>query len=229
MEMVTVAKYPSLPDCFSFLDMLDEKERELMVRTSTRRVFKRFSFIYLPDEEATQIYFLVKGSVKITNHSEDGREIIKHLMHPKAIFGEMALVGEQKRTDFAQALREEVVLFEVPLSTVRQLMSTNFAFSHFMMKWFGQRLAQAESRVESLILKNARTRIVEFIKETARSQGRKVGYETLLQHPLTHQDIANITSTSRQTVTLVLNELKKMNLIYFNRGKILIRDMAKLL
>jgi len=45
---------------------------------------------------------------------------------------------------------------------------------------------------------------------------------------LTHQDIANITCTSRQTVTLVLNELRKDNLIYFNRGKILVRDMAKL-
>jgi CRP-like cAMP-binding protein len=50
----------------------------------------------------------------------------------------------------------------------------------------------------------------------------------LLKHQLTHQDIANITCTSRQTVTLVLNELKKSDLIYFNRGKILVRDMASL-
>ncbi len=59
-------------------------------------------------------------------------------------------------------------------------------------------------------------------------RGRQVGYEMLLKHSLTHQDIANITCTSRQTVTLVLNELRKENLIYFNRGRILVRDMETL-
>ena len=86
----------------------------------------------------------------------------------------------------------------------------------------------AESKLESLIFKDARTRIIEFIKDSVSKSGRRIGYEMLLKHSLTHQDIANITCTSRQTVTLVLNELRKSDLIYFNRGKILIRDMAKL-
>jgi len=222
-------KYPALPECFSFLDMLDEKEQQLLSNSSTRRVFKRYSHIYWPGEPAQCIYFLVKGSVKIATHWENGKEVIKHLVHPKAIFGEMALVGQKQRVDYAQVLKEEAVVFEVPISTVRQLMSSNYAFNHFMMAWFGRRLEQVENRIESLIFKDARTRIVEFIKDAARRQGKKIGYETLLKHPLTHQDIANLTSTSRQTVTLVLNELKKMNLIHFNRGKILIRDMAKLM
>ncbi|MCB0680661.1 MAG: winged helix-turn-helix domain-containing protein, partial [Saprospiraceae bacterium] len=64
--------------------------------------------------------------------------------------------------------------------------------------------------------------------DTARQRGRKVGFETLLKHCLTQQDIANITGTSRQTVTSVLNELKKENLIYFNRRSILIRDLGRL-
>jgi CRP-like cAMP-binding protein len=89
-------------------------------------------------------------------------------------------------------------------------------------------LANAENKLESLIFKDARTRIVEFIRETVNTRGQRVGYEMLLRHSLTHQDIANITCTSRQTVTLVLNDLRKSDLIYFNRGKILVRDMAKL-
>ncbi|MDF1867710.1 MAG: helix-turn-helix domain-containing protein [Saprospiraceae bacterium] len=50
----------------------------------------------------------------------------------------------------------------------------------------------------------------------------------LLKHCLTQQDIANITGTSRQTVTSVLNDLKKENLIHFNRRTILIRDVNTL-
>ncbi|MEM9260866.1 MAG: Crp/Fnr family transcriptional regulator, partial [Bacteroidota bacterium] len=83
-------------------------------------------------------------------------------------------------------------------------------------------------KIENLIFKDARSRIVNFLYEVVAERGRKVGYEMLLKHSLTHQDIASITCTSRQTVTLVLNELRKENLIYFNRGRILVRDMETL-
>ena len=89
-------------------------------------------------------------------------------------------------------------------------------------------MESAEDRLEALIFKDARTRIIEFIKDSATKRGRKIGYETLLKHCLTQQDIANLTGTSRQTVTSVLNDLRKSNLINFNRNSILIRDIAKL-
>ena len=87
---------------------------------------------------------------------------------------------------------------------------------------------KAEERLESLIFKDARARIIDFLKDSANKRGRRVGYEMLLKHCLTQQDIANITGTSRQTVTSVLNDLRKENLIYFNRRTILIRDMERL-
>ncbi len=92
----------------------------------------------------------------------------------------------------------------------------------------GDRLRQVENRLESLIFKDARRRIIDFLKESASRQGKRVGYEMLIKHSLTQQDIANITGTSRQTVTSVLNDLRRANLIYFNRRSILIRDLAKL-
>ncbi|MEM9023947.1 MAG: helix-turn-helix domain-containing protein, partial [Bacteroidota bacterium] len=61
--------------------------------------------------------------------------------------------------------------------------------------------------------------------ETAQERGRRVGDEWLLKHQLTHQDIANLTATSRQTVTIVLNELKEKDLIHFDRKSILIHDI----
>jgi len=69
---------------------------------------------------------------------------------------------------------------------------------------------------------------VEFIREMAEERGQKVGFETMVKNRLTHQDMANLTGTSRQTVTTILNELRDKNLINFDRRKILIRDMDKL-
>ena len=83
-----------------------------------------------------------------------------------------------------------------------------------------------ERKMESLIFKDARTRIVDLIKEMAEKYGQKIGDETLLKHKLTHQDMANLTATSRQTVTITLNELKDQDQIYMERGKLLIRNLT---
>lgn len=192
------------------------------------RVRPKFSHIYLPDERSDVMFFLAKGSVKIATHSEDGKEVIKALIQPLAMFGELGIVGEQRRQDMAQALREEVHLFILSVEDMKKLMRGNFQLYDKVMAIFGNRLIMAENKLESLIFKDARTRIIEFIKQEMNNSGRKIGYEMLLKHSLTHQDIANITCTSRQTVTLVLNELRKSDLIYFNRGKILVRDLARL-
>lgn len=213
---------------FPLFESLSPAEREQLSNMLDFRVKSRFSFIYQPEEASEHIFFLARGTVKIGTHSSDGKEVIKHLIHPMAMFGELGLIGETKRSEFAQALKEDVHLYVLKVTDLQRLMRNNFALTTKIMNSFGKRLMTAESRLESLIFKDARTRIIDFIKDSVAARGSRIGYEMLLRHSLTHQDIANITCTSRQTVTLVLNELKKSDLIYFNRGKILVRDMARL-
>lgn len=213
---------------FPLFSLLNEEERIRLEGMVEHRVKQKYNFIYMPGDPSDIIYFLAKGTVKIGTHSADGKEVIKSLIHPTAMFGELGLIGEVERQDFAQALKEDVHVYTLRVEDFKKLMRNNFDLCNKVMMLFGSRLMRAENKLESLIFKDARTRIIDFIKDSVNRRGRRVGYEMLLKHSLTHQDIANITCTSRQTVTLVLNELKKSDLIYFNRGKILVRDMAKL-
>ncbi len=213
---------------FPLFSVLSDEEKGKLAGMLEYQVKPRYSFIYMTDEPSDVVYFLARGAVKIGTHSSDGKEVIKSLIHPLAMFGELGLIGESKRQDFAQVLKENVHLYSIKVDEFKLLMRQNFDLCSKVMELFGSRLMRAESKLESLIFKDARTRIIEFIKEAVDKRGRRVGFEMLLKHSLTHQDIANITCTSRQTVTLVLNELKKSDLIYFNRGKILVRDMTKL-
>jgi CRP-like cAMP-binding protein len=96
------------------------------------------------------------------------------------------------------------------------------------LKLVGLRLMKLERKLELLVFKDARTRVIEFLKDAASWKGKKVGFETMIPTRLTHKDIAALTGTSRQTVTTILNELKEANLINFDRKKILIRDLEKL-
>ena len=191
------------------------------------REFKKGEYIYLQDDQSDKIYFLNEGRVKIGHYADSGKEITKALLSKGEVFGELSLVGESNRRDFAQAM-EKTTCCILTVKEMRGLMRDHSGLSLFMMKIMGSRVLEMEQRLESLVFKDSRTRIIEFLAELVSKKGERVGYEMLVRKFMTHQEIANLTATSRQTVTTVLNELRNKNILTFNRRRLLIRDMERL-
>jgi len=190
--------------------------------------YKRDQFIYFTGESATSIYMIAKGRVKIGHYLEDGKEAVSAILTTGEIFGELALAGEEKRRDFAQSMDGDTSICPMTIDDLKSLMVDDHELSFRMLKLVGLRLMRLERKLELLVFKDARTRIIEFLKDSAAWKGKKVGFETMIPTQLTHKDIASLTGNSRQTVTTILNELKDQNLINFDRKKILIRDLEKL-
>jgi CRP/FNR family transcriptional regulator, cyclic AMP receptor protein len=189
--------------------------------------YKKDQFVYMPDDTCSHIYLVVDGRVKIGHYLDDGKEVVSSILTTGEIFGELALAGEERRRDFSQAMTE-TVLCPLTIDELKELMYENKELSFKILKLIGLRLMKLERKLELLVFKDARTRIVEFLKDAAAWKGKKVGFETMIPTRLTHKDIAALTGTSRQTVTTILNEMKDQNLINFDRKKILIRDLEKL-
>ncbi len=213
---------------FPILAPMTLQELEELARLSEVRAAHRHTFIYLADEPSDYLCFLVQGSVKVGIYAPDGREIVRSFQHPYTVFGEMGLAGESKRAEFASAMNQDVRFIAIKTAHFRPFLERNFTLAQNMLNHLGERVRRAERHWESLICKDVRSRIVDFLKETAGQRGRQVGFETLLKHGFTQQDLANLVGASRQTVTSILNELRKSNLIHFNRNSILIRDLEKL-
>jgi CRP/FNR family cyclic AMP-dependent transcriptional regulator len=189
--------------------------------------YKKNQFVYVPDDTSSHIYLIVDGRVKIGHYLDDGREVTTAILTTGEVFGELALAGEDKRRDYAQTM-SDVVICPLTIEELRDLMYENKELSFKILKLIGLRLMKLERKLELLVFKDARTRIIEFLKDAAAWKGKKVGFETMIPTRLTHKDIAALTGTSRQTVTTILNDLKERNLINFDRKKILIRDLASL-
>ena len=189
--------------------------------------FKKDQFVYFPKERATHIYMIATGRVKIGHYIDGGKEVVTAILGTGELFGELALAGEEERKDFAQAL-DNVTICPLRIDDLKELMTENKELSFRLLKLVGLRLMKLERKLELLVFKDARTRIIEFLKDSAAWKGKKVGFETMIPTQLTHKDIAALTGTSRQTVTTILNELKEQNLINFDRRKILIRDLEQL-
>jgi CRP-like cAMP-binding protein len=189
--------------------------------------FKKGEHIYFPDEPSNSVFLLEQGRVKLGAVGDNGKEVLNAVLHPGEIFGEMAAFGEERRKDFAVAL-DDVRVCRMTVDQLKGLMRDYEDFSLRVTRMMGMRLRKMERRLESLVFKDARTRIVDFVREMAEEKGSPVGDETLVRNFLTHKEIASLTGTSRQTVTSVLNELRDKNLIYFDRKRLLVRDLKKL-
>jgi CRP-like cAMP-binding protein len=209
------------------LSLLEKDERTRLWQNANVLSFKRHQVIYKPGQDTSSMYLLLKGSAKITVHTRR-KDIIKYLVQPGFIFGESALTGEQERRDYAYAMENNAEVLVLDCRSVLGLMRNNFAFAQAILHYIGERLRYTENQLEKVVVQDSKTRIMEFLFQMGKEQGKKVGFEILVRHNMTHQDIADLTGTSRQMVTAVLNQLKRDNLLYFNRKKILFRDLAAL-
>lgn len=190
--------------------------------------FKKSDYVYFPDESSSHVYLIADGRVKIGSYGSDGKEVVKAILSKGEIFGEKAILGESTRRDYAQAMDSNVSICPLTVDDMQELMRNNRDLSIKMTRLIGLKLLRAERRIESMVNKDARTRVIEFLCDWAEEKGQKVGFETLVKGFFTHQDIASLTATSRQTVTTTLNELREMNLLTFDRKRLLIRDLDKL-
>jgi CRP-like cAMP-binding protein len=193
----------------------------------SHKTFDKGSYIYLPEEMADRIFFISRGRVKIGTYSDSGKEITKTILGEGEVFGELSLIGPSRRRDFAFAM-ETTETCIMTVEDMKGMMRDHNTLSLFLMKIMGSRVLEMEQRLESLVFKDSRTRIIEFLHDYATKKGQRVGYEMVVRKFITHQEIANLTATSRQTATTVLNELRNDNIITFNRKRLLIRDMDKL-
>jgi len=184
--------------------------------------YKKKDYIYFEDDSANKIYLIDKGKVKIGYYTEDGEEVIKAILTRGEIFGEKAILGIDKRSEFAQSIDNNTSLCPVSKETMFALMRDNVSVSFKIYKFIGLRIKKLERRLELLLFKDTRTRLLEFLNELCEEYGydcEKTGDKVIL-HPYTQKDIATLIGTSRPTLNILLNDLKEKNIINFNRKEI---------
>ncbi len=203
------------------------KIKSIFENNSEIITFLKGEKIYVPGTKVNEIYCIKEGSVKIGCYNEKGREITKFIFYQDEIFGEQSIAGLKKRRDYAFAL-EDSKIQKINISNLKEIAKNDKDLAWFFIKLLGERNIALDERLESIVFKDSKTRIIDYLLKLIDKKGKKVGYEIVLRQFMTHQEIANLTSTSRQTVTTVLNILKNQGIITFDRYRLLVRDIEKL-
>lgn len=183
--------------------------------------------IYFPNEPSSSIFMLKMGRVKISRYSDDGKEMIMAFINPGEVFGEMAYLGEDERTDIAMTI-EPSYICAINKDDFAQFIEKNPALNLKVTRIIGLKLKKYSERIEDLVFKDAKQRVVSFIAKLAEENGKKIGDQVFVKPFLKHQDIADLTACARQTVNDVLTDLREKKIIDFDRKKLVVSDMAKL-
>lgn len=190
--------------------------------------YGKSDYIYFEEDSASKVYVIEKGKVKIGYYSDNGIEVVKSILTRGDMFGEKAILGEDKRTDFAQSLENNTVICPIQVTTLHELMRDNQTFSFKVYKFIGMRFRKLERRLQLLLFKDTKTRVLEFLEELKEDYGYccpNTG-DMVIKHPYTQKDIASLIGTSRPTLNVILNELKDSNYIDFDRREIRLKNVA---
>ncbi len=191
--------------------------------------YQKKDYIYFEEDAASKVYLIENGKVKIGYYSEAGEEIVKAILTKGELFGEKAIFGEQKRDEFAQSIDNNTIICPISVDTMLDLMRENRTFSFKIYKFIGYKFKKLERRLQLLLYKDTKTRLLEFIQELCHDYGHdcdKTG-DRVFEHSYTQKDMASLIGTSRPTISVLMNELKEESIIDFSRKEIrMLKKMA---
>lgn len=216
---------------FPLLENLTKEELLRLANSVSIKKYNKDDQIYREKSSCDRVYLVFSGKVKLAANSSCGKTLIKEIIHQKDIFGEQ-IFSDNERSEYSQVLENNTFIYSIPKEEVFHLVKVNKIFADQLVKLIMTRMNNLDQRMKNFIFLKAKSRISEFLGRIGMQRGIKIGLdECLINHGLSHKDIAYMTDTSRQTVARVLGELKKDNLIHFSArkpSKILIRDISAL-
>jgi CRP/FNR family transcriptional regulator len=139
------------------------------------------------------------------------------------VFGDLGLEGCVS-DELAEALTSNTVVCYFNISDFRRILQANPVLTMNYASKVSRKLRKLESRHADLVFRDAKARLIRFIKNWALTDGSRMGNKIVLNNYLTHSDIAGFISTSRQSVNVLFNELRDSGHIYYNRKRIELND-----
>jgi CRP/FNR family transcriptional regulator len=220
-------KYWYLRDHKLFWTLSMSQIKQLCIITGFKKA-KKGDIIYFSSSDLPRVFLLKKGNIKIVSVDEDGNETIKDIIEKGDLFGELELDSDRNSNEYAKALTDDIIICSFLLSDFEDLLLRNPSLALSYTKLVGLKLKRVKNSYANLVSKDAKTRLLTFIKDWAERDGKNDGNRVTIQNYLTQNDIAQIICTSRQTATVLLNELEENGLMHYGRKEIIIEDISKL-
>lgn len=216
-RMLSKLRYLSEIDIFQDLTPEDIDWMDGMTTMTTCEEGRVF---YTPDETGEVLFLLKKGRVQLYRISPEGKKIVIATLGPGSIFGEMSMVGQGMYNAFAEAI-DDCTLCIMGRGDLERVLLDKPKVGLRILETLGQRLQEIEARLEDIAFKSIPARLASLLLRLQEEHGNTIqGY--------THQDLAEMIGTYRETTTQTLNDFKRDGLLDIGRKRLELYDLEGL-
>jgi len=189
--------------------------------------FRRRRFIYRAGDPSDSLYAILRGRVKLCRIEADSdREAVIDILSEGSLFGESALYSTAGLRENCAIAYEQALLLKIPAGAFQESMVEDQRLHNYTFRLIGQRLENAERRLADFALNAIPRRLERLLAEYSERYGVVEDDGVLIDIPLPHREIASIVGSTRESVTVRLNAMKREGTIAFVNRKILVKRPA---
>jgi CRP-like cAMP-binding protein len=217
-------KSPRYLEEIDIITELSAEEKSFLYQHSYTKKYPKNAVIHAPGDKINVVNYVIQGRVKIYSLSACGKEIIYRFCTPKSFFGIAEIFGGEERAVFAEAVEPTEVLC-INKANFEELVRRDPELALAVMRVLGSRVRQAHKAIKDFAVADVRGRLAQLLLKLAQMCGSSADLGTItIDNKFTHQEMANMIGANRQTVTEIINDMKRMGLIRYDAGRITILD-----
>jgi CRP-like cAMP-binding protein len=203
-------------------------QREQIERLLSYKTYPAGQIFHSPDEYGEQLFVLRTGQVRLYKLSTEGRALTLAVLEAITIFGEMTLVGQWMHDTFAEAITE-CTIGMIDREALRQILQDYPQVALSFMEIMGQRLHAIENKLADIAFKSVPQRLASVLLNLAdiSSPLRRANVPPAVVR-YTHQQLAEMVGSYRETVTKAMGEFREAGLIQVKEEMVYLTDLAEL-
>jgi CRP/FNR family cyclic AMP-dependent transcriptional regulator len=185
---------------------------------------RRRRFVYRAGEQADALYAIVRGRIKLCRIETDtDREAVIDILPEGSLFGESALYSRAGQRENCAVAYETCTLLKIPADQFKLGMVEEPGLHDYTFRLIGHRLEHAERRLADFALNAIPARLDRLLADFSDRYGVPGSAGVLIDIPLPHREIASIVGSTRESVTVRLNAMRREGTIDFVNRRILVK------
>lgn len=194
-----------------YLNVLSIEQKAVIFEAAKQHAFNTHEMIFLEGDEATGLWLIEQGQVKIAKLNPDGDEYILHLLSAGDSFNDIAVLQQGNNPAHAIAL-SEVICWMIPTEVIQSILVDNPQSAKAAIVMLTTRVRTLVQQLENLALYSVTARLARFLLQQAESP--------IVEGGVTRVAIAAHLATTPETISRGLRSLEQAGAIQFNRHQI---------
>lgn len=208
---------------------VDDDNLTKVAHITSEKNYSKKNIVFHEGDYGDALYIIKNGRIKIAKVAIDGREKTLTILKAGDFFGEMAIFDDMPRSATAEAMDHDVKLLSISKNDFEQLIMSTPSIAIRIMKDLTRRIRQVNEQVQDLAFKDVHGRVASTIFNLLKTEKEVSKNPKVSQLKMTHQDLANMVGSSRETVTRALNRLQDEGVISISHQQISVLDLDRLL